>query len=64
MLQWLRLWAFTAEGPHSIPGGRTKISQAQSKAKKEKEFSQLLKDTYQLDNQFYLPANIMSKTIN
>ena len=50
-VQWLGLRAFTAEGPHSIPGRGTKIPQAvwhgqQKKMKRKKEIVCLLLSNY------------------
>ena len=36
MIQWLDLYAFTAEGLGSIPGGRTKIPQVAWYSQKKK----------------------------
>ena len=37
LVQWLRLWAFTAECPGSIPRGRTHIPEAAWHGKKKKK---------------------------
>ena len=42
MIQWLGLHTFTAEGPVSIPGQRTKISQAVQHGQKKKKRKDLV----------------------
>jgi len=47
MIQWLRLWAFTAGGTGSIPGGGTKMHKPTLNAAKKQTTTQLWKNKAQ-----------------
>ena len=48
-VQWLELWAFTAEGPSSIPGQGTKIPQIVCWDQKKKGKSKQKSKSYELN---------------